>query len=438
MRLTITILLLCLFLFGLGGNHAWAAEQATLAETEFSRGVTAFNAEQYQQALKHFQASAEAGTDSAQLHYNLGVTFYKLKRYQEAEAEFQQSAKKAQWKALSYYNLALIAYRTQRLQRAQDYAQRAWSYSSDEKVRTLSQALMQRIDPSSVHRVWQSGLSLAAGYDNNVLLESDSSAIDISNKRDSYVEAYWQTENENLLNSDTDLKFGLSLYVLDYSEVNDYDYADIAVSLKQGVKLASWKTQLGVMLSQSYLSGSSLQTVSSGEMSGSRRLYRHRHHKLEARYRADQFTMHDNEYDYLAGWRHEVRLRIKWVLKQNGLSASYRYEYNDRDDLKQGGDFFSYSPIRHAVGVKAELSLGGTWFLLPAIAYRDSRYREPERRAGLSKTREDQEYETVLELKRKYGAWWLGANYRYNNNDSNFDEYDYDRTQLSLDMARRF
>jgi len=113
--------------------------------------------------------------------------------------------------------------------------------------------------------------------------------------------------------------------------------------------------------------------------------------------------------------------------------VGYQLELNNRRDLQQGGEFFSYSPTRHSLFATVALPSVGGWQTDVRGEYRASRYKDPYRLDGgtFEVAREDDRYGFALRASRDLSARWrVFIDYSYYRNESNLNGYDYDRHQL--------
>lgn len=117
------------------------------------------------------------------------------------------------------------------------------------------------------------------------------------------------------------------------------------------------------------------------------------------------------------------------------MRLAYELELNNRKDLLQGSEFFSYSPTRHTVSATVTVPDVGGWSTDVRGEYRNSRYNDPHRLDGdtLVVTREDNRYGVAMRAyrnRRLTNLWRLFVDYSYYGNGSNLDAYDYKRHQL--------
>lgn len=126
----------------------------------------------------------------------------------------------------------------------------------------------------------------------------------------------------------------------------------------------------------------------------------------------------------------EDRWRLVWDL-----------EFNDREDFSAGtGNFSSFSPRRKQWQLEYRDSLSAAVDLRVAAGLQNSRYSDPEIREGaVIQPRKDTRERLILELGYEHGnAWRSKLELTYVERNSNFAEFNYDRSVLTLHMERSF
>jgi hypothetical protein len=112
-------------------------------------------------------------------------------------------------------------------------------------------------------------------------------------------------------------------------------------------------------------------------------------------------------------------------------------EVNDREDLAAGSEFFSHSPVRHALEAAMVQVLSPRWSLRWRARYRASLYRDANRvdDGGVlrEERREEQLVEAGLQARRRLdGGRAVLFEYQHSRNAATPDAYDYDRHVLSI------
>jgi hypothetical protein len=141
------------------------------------------------------------------------------------------------------------------------------------------------------------------------------------------------------------------------------------------------------------------------------------------------------DFDYLDGWQHRFTADAGFALAPAHVRAGYELELNNRRDLQQGSEFFSYSPTRHTLFATVTVPDVRGWRGDVRGEYRFSRYNDPYRLDGgtLEITREDNRYGVAMRAyrnRRLSNLWRVFIDYSYYRNESNLSAYDYSRHQL--------
>lgn len=431
----------------LGAILLWCAlTTAALAavDTSFDAGVEASRQGDFEQALAHFPEARRQGLDTPALFHNLGVAYYRLGRYPPAREAFLRAAETPRMRGLAYYNLGLIARAEGDETAAQDWFRKARRDARTRKLRYLAAAqLGEREDAAPRYTLY---LESFAGYDSNPrLAEEDAAELSERDEEGDTVLGALAVGRHLLLG---DWHQGLTVIGTGYADLhNDLDDQDIA-SASAGLGVhhtrGDWRHEYDLVANQLWLGGDTLErSLRAGVAS---RLRVSRHLEWELRLRAFYINgEHDNGYDYLDGWRYEMRARLRGHHGPWHWKTHYEFNHNDRDDLRTASSFFSMSPMRHEIGCSLERELIGEYSGEIQLGFRHSNYDGTEIRADEKRgNRSDNRLEFGLGLSRPLGNGWtarLEATHWDNASDCDgnaCDRFDYDRTQTLVSVARPF
>jgi len=405
---------------GAAANGAQAADQ----------GVGAFRASDYPSALQWFLDARQAGLDTPGLHYNLGATYYRLERYPEAEREFQGLASDPEWAALASYNLGLVAQRMGREQDAIRYFDRAQRTSSDRNLRALAGTALERLGAplqSRTHAV----ASLAGGYDSNAALSPDAATAQVSHQGDFFAEALAAASRRLTGDAARGAYAYGGLVLRKYTDLHQFDVMGLRAGLGYEIDSGRLQTSVGGYLDTAYFGGDRFAQTETAEVQARRRL--DAGGDLRGRYQLGHING-GGGFEYLDGWQHTLTAEAGFALARAFLRIGYQLELNNRADLQQGSEFFSYSPTRHTLFATVALPNVGVWQTDARGEYRVSRYDDPDRLdGGFEVTRKDDRYGFALRANRRLTAPWRAfVDYSYYRNQSNLDIYDYSRYQLMV------
>ena len=112
-----------MFIFVFGFSIFLSQNGSAYAQTVSSsvkQGIQAFDAQNYEQAKKHFIDAQLANPENAKLYYNIGAAAYMNKEYEQAQKNFLQAIKTDDIKLRhdAWYNLANTEYRMGNLDEA--------------------------------------------------------------------------------------------------------------------------------------------------------------------------------------------------------------------------------------------------------------------------------------------------------------------------------
>ena len=407
----------------------FASEASQASE---KKGVAAYEAGEYQKALEYFADAIRLGSTEPSLYYDIGVTHYKLKQYAEADEAFKKVAESPKWESLALYNRALIAYRTNQPELAEQLITISIRLSQSAGLTALNFSLRDRLENNVlVKSPWSQLVYFGVGYNDNVVL-SEAGATAISGKSDAFVDFIGNVKRTF---SSKKLHFIVQASLRDYTLLNEYDQIGLRAGLTK--ELARPNSSVGMYVENDTLGGKNFELISSLEYK--RALTSTKQNSPEFSYSFSNYSMQDNNYDYLGGIRHRIQLSKKKKLEKGSLKTYLRAEYNDREDEILSGDFYSYSPLRAGVGAVYTRNLSSRNVFTGSLYVEQSHYLDPDSRSGVFKTRED----GLAELRLSFAhvtprRWVYRANYVRTDNTSNYSEFSYSQNIVSFEILKAF
>lgn len=419
---------------------ALVAVGPTLAQaagkSEFDAGVQAARQGDYRQALDYFMQAMKNGMDTAALQYNLAVSFYKTGRMEAAKKAFLNAAQKPAMAGPAYYQLGRIAREQGQEDQARVWFQKAYRHARTGKMRRLAQLALDGTGERRAARRWLLWTEFGAGHDDNALLVPPELA-GASGEDDSFYDltlyGYYDFRGPRK-------QEGLRLHGLvstqRYSDLDAFDYAATEAGVSYPLGGPEWTTRLGIATRSSEFGGNDYQDSTEASIRVQGPLGRHWRLKTALTYESiDPAAV----YAFLDGKQTELEFKFR---RRGELELLYGFQTNDREDLliESSGEFRSFSPTRHRFGFEYEPALNRQWTLLLGAGFRQSRYDEPDRRGdGTTLKREDNRWRTRFGLTwTSARRWRLETAVHYLENDSNFNEFDYDKTVVSLSLSKAF
>lgn len=424
--MTPTRSMVTLIVLGLLAGLSTAPVYADDARELFKQGQSLFKQGQLNEAIEAFTGARRAGLDHPALYYNLGVAYYRSNRYQMAYDSFRMAASNPKFSQLIHYNLGLSAQKLGQSQLASAWFEKA---ARGEKAKIRALALYQ-LDQQAL-RVDEdlAIISLGLGHDDNVL---DPNTLTGDSESDQYLEFYLSGRQQIAPN----WQLNASIFLQDYLDTNTYDLMALKLGTDHVSQNRNWKTTTGVSIEHSTLDGSPyLNTFTLGYKN--QQLVQNKD-RWRWRLRASQISAADNLYDPQSGM--QVRADLRWQSPQRDWTASYGFEWNDRDDLQDATTFTSYSPTRHSLKLDWHQNLGHDWQTLAGVTFKTSSYADPNRLSdGTRIDREDTlvEYELGVE-KNLDDQLVFSINLLASDNESNIDDYDYTRNQVLIGINYLF
>ncbi|MDZ7661431.1 tetratricopeptide repeat protein [Thiohalophilus sp.] len=427
---------LCLLLF----SALTGAFAAPVGQAEFERGVAASQRGEHQQAIQAYLQAQRAGFDQPALQYNLGVSYFRLGDYAKAAQQFAQLTRDPQWAALAHYNLGLVARRLDQPDRAADHFEQAYRRSDNARLRALAASALDRLPGTRADAGTTLSATVAAGYDSNVALAPDAETVNLSDNSDLFIEA-GAVVNHRLSADSTRARYLFGgLHLRQYLDVSEFDQQSLRLGFNQEQILQRWQLDLRAYLDNIHVDSDRFEQSLNIAANARRTLGGGR--DLRLHYQAGLIDG-GARYAYLDGW--EQRLGIDSLLPTGAgwLRFGYQLELNDRDDLEQNGEFFSYSPTRHSLFARLTLPDAGHWRYTLRGEYRYSDYDDPYRISNGTGTtevpREDHRYLVGIRAQQRLAdRTALFVDYRYIDNDSNITAYDYARHQVMGGIEARY
>lgn len=408
------------------------AQAAVPGEPEFRGAVESFSAGAFERALQGFLAARRAGLDTPALHFNLGATYYRLQRYAEARGEFQALVRDPRWAALAHYNLGLTAQRMGEAGEAWVQFNLAHGDATDPGLRALAGAALQRLDGASLPSRTGRLVSLSLGYDSDPAPATEEALTGARPGGDYFAEAV-AVLTRGLGGEAAPLWNAHGALVLrKYLDRDEFDLQGLRAGVRRDIDSGRARHGLGGYISVVYLDGALLEQTLALEAQARARLAGGR--DLRGRYELARVDGGSN-YGYLGGWRQRLSAEAGLGGRRALWRAGYQLEIEDRRDLRQDGEFFSYSPTRHLLFASVESPDAAGWRVHARVEYRASRYPDPYLLEGGSRAidRRDDRYGLVLRASRAVGlARRAFVEYGGYRNASTIERYDYRRGQLFL------
>lgn len=406
---------------------------------DFEAGVAAFSEGRLAAARAYFERARADGLDTPSLLYNLGVVYFRLGQHDSAEAAFL-ALLDTPHAPLARYNLGLVMQETGQHEAARQWFEQAAGPDSPEKIQALAVRRLDEAQPGRVNDITGGGyLAAAAGYDDNIAGTPDDAS---SNQSGGFADL--------LAAGNVHLGSGFSLlgvaYTRQYPRNAEFDnsYLSTAASWQQGLGAGALTSTLS--LAGSWFGGDTLE----------------RQIQLEAVYRPDDcaFVFGASGYDCsVSGSISTIKggsgfsaydgqmLRLgtgaekgigNWV-----FSGRYQFEFNDREDLTAGQEFFSVSPLRNLVSAEARYYVSGRLSLAARGDIRHSRFKDDHQLVSgtgvISERRTDNRLRGVLLAEyRLAGPWLMLAEWSMLNNRSSIERYDYSRREVMVGVEMGF
>lgn len=410
-------------------NAAISAASPTESSQAFADGSREFQSGDYSEALAHFQFARDAGIEGPAVWYNIGVCQYRLGHYAEAEFTFRSMIDRfPEMAPLAEYNAGLSLVRQDRLQEAKRAFERA-EQSGDATVVRLARAMLDRLAPSDSGSLsaeasggWAGFVDFSMGYDDNVALLDDAAVPSGASTGSAFGQFFAQFVSP--AKSEGGLHFGASAYAVRYPDAGQFDQNVLRLAGSWRWLWQGWRLEAGPHYSYSSLDGEGFERRIGGTLSMSRSLGRQA--STVVRLTHEDVSELESQFGFVDGSRQMVEFGWNLHRGQGRLALGYELTVDDRAAE-------SVSPTRNKFLAGYRYRIGDLWSVEASASYRASRYDD------LNLPRTEDRAEAALTFTRELpGNWQLTGQYRFSHNDSNVDDFRYDRNKIGIGFNRVF
>lgn len=465
-------------------RYAAAAEAFALAERaglntprlHINYGVTLFRLGRNGDAIDRFERVPAGSPDYPRAQYNIGLAYRAQKKYGDAARAFAEAGRTAQDKRIRKLAMAGLEDAKQKQLRA---------------LATSPFVVARRVDPV------RGAFVVSGGFDDNATLSAEASQIGVSNSEDFFLEGVGNAQFQLQGNRANGARLALTGVVKRYEEVDEFNQAAGQVQFKLDRQFGLWTGTAGVEGETIFLDDERFTSAGSLILEARGPITRRIGAALGY---TGSYIDAGSEFSSLDGHRHTLDASLL-ALSPIGLTElGYIFEVNDRDDLDGGESLFvSRSPTYHTFFLKHRSKLTDKFILEPKVSYRSARYADDDRRPVLedgnlldgllgevgnvgdtlgglggllgdlgglglgldnlglggldvgdlglggpligveNRRREDDRFQAALRAEYKLPkSLFLLARYEYTDNNSNFDQFDYDRNVISMGLGGRF
>ena len=429
MRKALSIATLGVLMWGHGGVCLSAVNPRTPSDA-FEAGTAAFAREDFDAALAFFESALAAGLDGPAVHYNIGVCRYKLGRYAESREAFALiSERYPEMRGLAEYNLGLVALKQDDARRAERHFSAALEESDDETIRYLAAEQLDRRQslgarpsaqrPSPQELVIVDG---QVGYDDNVLLLADEIALPDGQSAESSFLELWGMLSRPI--GESGFRFDASMYALQYPDASMFDQSVLQIGSPYEWTFGSWRGEAVPQMSWTTIAGDVLDRRVAFGMTAEREIAPET--TLEFRYFHDEIREGDSQYEFFAGDRDALEVRLDRRGERGRITLSHAVESNDRE-----AD--AVSPRRSKWSVRYSYDLSTDWLIDMRASRRESRY------SRLADPRQEELKELELGMTRVLPEGWLvNATVAAGDNDSEVETVSYRRKRISVGATKQF
>lgn len=423
LKISVSLLLAVVMLFSI--------EARASASLDFDQGKTHFNVGDYQKAVDYFERARRQGLKSISLYYNLASSYYKLGDYENARRYFLAVAETDKMKPLATFNLGLVAKKTGDTAAASSYFQTVINTSRDQKLKTLASRELSKLSVVSPSRVstrpWTGYVSASVGTDSNINIAPEGGAP--AEVDDSFMDGYLVLDVLLDGNRSSGWLADTIVFRRNYMDTNLYDEGQVGIGVKKLQQTNNWSSYFQLHMDEFSYGGIDYQSILKFEAYARNNISRNESYGLM--YSLEKVSSEETVYDYLEGDRQKFRAEYRLYGDRDSQRYYYEFEVNNREDTATT----SYSPTRHGLRAIYTRYIGRQWSLAGDLGYRLSRYSDPGAASDRDETRTraavDLDYRIDRTLKLRTQA-------SFTRNDSDDNNYDYDRTLVSVKLSKQF
>jgi tetratricopeptide (TPR) repeat protein len=427
-------------------------------------GRTYMKMERYEDALNYLNKAWGQNPEISGLGYDLGYLHYKQGNYLDAITLFRDTAKKEPSNVLAIYYAGMSLFKEQQYREALDYLLSASELSPSVKANgyyyagicykemgdldkalekmtyardnTKSQSLMESASNwifainKQKRETTPYSLYFRLGYqfDDNVQLDPVDQDL-YTNEDDSLAVGYLSGRYDILDESDLTMGVGYSHYQTMHNDLDTYDLMGSAVDLYATYKSGPFTYGFRYIPtyywldSDSYLRSHQLRPEIAWEVN----------RNLTARF---SYRYYQNTYFQDSNKDSDTNEIYADIFRNLGkedayVNAALAYEINTADHPDE-----DFTQIKLKAAVSYPLPQDFTVLLLGK--YYDQSYDNVDSYYGV--TRKDAKYNLTLTLSHPIFFDWMSVagTYSYTNNDSNINDYQYERTVVGLSLSAKF
>ncbi len=409
-----------------------AAEASTTVsagdvESLMTEGVDAYRRGDFHAASTAFEAAAASAPNDPAVIFNLSLARYRLGEFAGARVGFEQLLNNDGMRTIAHYHLGLIAAQTNDL--AQARALLATAAADSGRVGDLARAALGRLGPEAAARPVRAYVMAGLGFDDNrnrldksvVITGRDPEAAYTDLVAQALAPLPWQGEYDLIA----------TLYRRDYETDDALDQSSLQLALRKTWQPAGWR--LAAALESASILLRDLSLVQSTGL-GLEAEHRLGPGTVRLRYQPAQMQA-EGDFDYLDGRRQRAMLAHDSNLAGMSVRVGWEYEQSGQADDLEADIIYGQAPHRHGPFLRLSRALRPGLLATARAGLRNSRYDSDD---GLTTDREDDLLQLGLALRLSVpGNVTLLVEYRYQDNQSNVPDYDYDRTTVLAGLEWR-
>lgn len=427
----------CVLYFLLFAASVAGAQELEAGKPWYEKGRLALAEKDFATAITAFKKAFDLHYDNAKLHHAWGAALYQTKQYQEAGVHFRQALKDPAFAQLASLNLGLVALKQNNNEEAVAWFLEARKNGSSTKVAALAGEMLRRIsydrEEAALAQASVVYFSIKSGYEDRAY----SSALDEVGGSDQFLQLNFYGSKNLSGNANRGVAASINAFSLQNRYSKNTEVSVVSAKLGNYSKQDQWRMDSNIGVAAAYLAGEPYTTSINVDVD--LRYNMNKTTTLGGSLAYESALAATDALDYATGDQVKGRIQLKHYSGPGTYFLTCLYEQNDRHDLADGADFYSYSPTRRSIQLQHHYRINDNWMSKLKLRFRHSEYADPHRIGGIVTLRvEDQ---TLSEIALGYFVskhTTLLLALQHTDNNSSLDRYDYQRNEMTLGVEWLF
>ncbi len=413
---------ICLFVLL---SNSYAAHDP---EVFVAQGIQKLNEEKYAEALDLLKKALELTPDDPEAAYYAAIALSRLGDLAQAEELLLTISDDETYASNVYFELGRIYYSRGDCSKAEEHLSKYLTYSSDDDAKSYAGDLIDDCNnQGDDEKRYKLNLTTGLQYDDNVVLEATNPLITADDKDDGRVIALLTAGARLYENKVVRLKLDYNAYQSLHFKLSGYNVHYQKISPVLELKVSDViRPSVGYSFEYLYFGGEDYGKIDKGFVTV--KIGKNRDFSTDALFEYRVIKYWDTE-DFASNADrkgHQVTLGVKQHFVYNQFSGHAQYYYDDKKADKSHWSF-----LGNRVGATVNYRISNSLKVKAAANYAHRIYRMEF--PSLGESRRDKMYKYVVDVQYALSEKFIvSLRDAYTVNDSNLEDYDYDRNVVGL------